>query len=233
MDYVTQIIDPPPSRTQLLLDGVRALRKPKLEGAPLLPRECLVRSAVALSASAIAAYGHACGFRREQGVPLSYPHVLAFPLQQRGRVGRGDVQRQGRTVDTGSGLLQRCMGLGHIHTHHVGAVAGQHLGDGQTNPTRRAGDQCAAPNKRLIPVDGNLAIHRFLQAHDLPGHIGRTARQKKPQAAVQGVFGARRDVDQLHGDRPAQFLGRAPRRGLLGRRGDARAAAAPDRKSVV
>lgn len=80
MDYVTQIIDPPPSRTQLLLDGVRALRKPKLEGAPLLPRECLVRSAVALSAGAIAAYGHACGFRREQGVPLSYPHVLAFPL---------------------------------------------------------------------------------------------------------------------------------------------------------
>ena len=28
MDYVTQIIDPAPSRTQLLLDGLRALRKP-------------------------------------------------------------------------------------------------------------------------------------------------------------------------------------------------------------
>ncbi|MEX5628241.1 MaoC/PaaZ C-terminal domain-containing protein [Pseudomonas marginalis] len=80
MDYVTQIIDPPPSRTRLLLDGVRALRKPKLDGAPLLPRERLVRSAVELSAAGIAAYGRACGFRREQGVPLSYPHVLAFPL---------------------------------------------------------------------------------------------------------------------------------------------------------
>ncbi|MGR3889876.1 MaoC/PaaZ C-terminal domain-containing protein [Pseudomonas sp. 1152_12] len=80
MDYVTQIIDPPPSRTRLVLDGVRALRKPKLDGAPLLPQARLVRSAVELSASGIAAYGRACDFRREQGVPLCYPHVLAFPL---------------------------------------------------------------------------------------------------------------------------------------------------------
>ena len=80
MDYVTQIIDPPPSRTRLLLDGLRALRKPALDGAPVLPRQRLVRSAVELSTAGIAAYGRACGFRREQGVPLSYPHVLAFPL---------------------------------------------------------------------------------------------------------------------------------------------------------
>lgn len=80
MDYVTQIIDPPPSRNRLLLDGLLALRKPKLEGAPTLPKARLVRSAVELIANDIAAYGRACGFRREQGVPLSYPHVLAFPL---------------------------------------------------------------------------------------------------------------------------------------------------------
>eukprot|EP01030_Chromulinospumella_sphaerica_P011498 gene11498-11292_t len=77
---VVRIIDPPPSRNRLLLDGLLAMRKPRLEGAPTLPRERLVRSAVELSAHAIAAYGRACGFRREQGVPLSYPHVLAFPL---------------------------------------------------------------------------------------------------------------------------------------------------------
>ncbi|MBC3199295.1 MaoC/PaaZ C-terminal domain-containing protein [Pseudomonas poae] len=80
MDYVTQIIDPPPSRSRLLLDGVRALRKPALDGAPRLPTQRLVRSAVELSPVGIGAYGRACGFRREQGVPLSYPHVLAFPL---------------------------------------------------------------------------------------------------------------------------------------------------------
>ncbi len=80
MDYVTQIIDPPPSRTRLLLDGARALRKPKPDGMPALPKERLVRPAVELHAADIAAYGRACGFRPEQGVPLSYPHVLAFAL---------------------------------------------------------------------------------------------------------------------------------------------------------
>ncbi|MFC6340006.1 acyl dehydratase [Pseudomonas sp. CCM 7891] len=80
MDNVTQIVDPPPSRTRLLLDGVRALRKPTFDGAPVLPGERLVRPAVELRAADITAYGRACGFRREQGVPLSYPHVLAFPL---------------------------------------------------------------------------------------------------------------------------------------------------------
>lgn len=62
MDYVTQIIDPPPSRTRLLLDGVRALRKPKLDGARLLPKERLVRAAAELSGAGIEAYGRACGF---------------------------------------------------------------------------------------------------------------------------------------------------------------------------
>ncbi|WPO00476.1 MaoC family dehydratase [Pseudomonas sp. MUP55] len=80
MDYVTQIIDPPPSRAQLLLAGARGVRKPKPDAAPVLPRERLVRPAVEVSGGAIAAYGRACGFRPEQGVPLSYPHVLAFPL---------------------------------------------------------------------------------------------------------------------------------------------------------
>ncbi len=44
------------------------------------PRSGWCAAAVGLSAAGIAAYGRACGFRREQGVPLSYPHVLAFPL---------------------------------------------------------------------------------------------------------------------------------------------------------
>lgn len=80
MEYVTQIIDPPPSRSRLLLDGMLALRKPATGDAPRLPAGRLVRPAVELRSDEIAAYGRACGFRREQGVPLSWPHVLAFPL---------------------------------------------------------------------------------------------------------------------------------------------------------
>ncbi|AZC24679.1 MaoC family dehydratase [Pseudomonas sessilinigenes] len=79
-DSAIRIIEPPPSRGQLLYDGLRGLRKPKLETAPPLPTERLVRPAVELQAAQVARYAQACGFRREHGVPLSFPHTLAFPL---------------------------------------------------------------------------------------------------------------------------------------------------------
>lgn len=79
-DSVIRIIEPPPSRGQLLYDGIRSLRKPKLEAAPKLPSERLVRPAVELQAAEIARYAQASGFRREHGVPLAFPHTLAFPL---------------------------------------------------------------------------------------------------------------------------------------------------------
>ena len=79
-DSAIRIIEPPPSRGQLLYDGIRSLRKPKLEAAPPLPAERLVRPAVELQAGDIARYAQACGFRREHGVPLAFPHTLAFPL---------------------------------------------------------------------------------------------------------------------------------------------------------
>ncbi|NMY71384.1 acyl dehydratase, partial [Pseudomonas sp. WS 5414] len=79
-DSAIRIIEPPPSRGQLLYDGIRSLRKPKLEAVPKLPSERLVRPAVELQAAEIARYAQACGFRREHGVPLAFPHTLAFPL---------------------------------------------------------------------------------------------------------------------------------------------------------
>ncbi|NBF11638.1 MaoC family dehydratase [Pseudomonas sp. Fl4BN1] len=79
-DSAIRIIEPPPSRGQLLYEGIRSLRKPKLQAPPTLPLERLVRPAVELQEAAIAGYAQACGFRREHGVPLSFPHTLAFPL---------------------------------------------------------------------------------------------------------------------------------------------------------
>ena len=79
-DTAIRIIEPPPSRGQLLYDGIRSLRKPKPDAAPQLPTERLVRPAVELKADEIARYARACGFRREHGVPLAFPHTLAFPL---------------------------------------------------------------------------------------------------------------------------------------------------------
>lgn len=80
LETAIRIIDPAPSQGQLLLDGVRSLRKPKPDAQPLLPAERLVRPAVELESQQIVRYAQACGFRREHGVPLAFPHVLAFPL---------------------------------------------------------------------------------------------------------------------------------------------------------
>jgi acyl dehydratase len=49
-------------------------------GAPL-PKTTLVRPAVALDAAHIARYAAVCGFQPHHGVPITYLHMLAFPLQ--------------------------------------------------------------------------------------------------------------------------------------------------------
>src|SRR5579872_3969065 len=79
-DSSIRIVDPPPSSARLLWDGLRSLRKPRLAGPPRLPDEHLVRPAAELASADIARYARACGFRPEHGVPLSFPHTLAFPL---------------------------------------------------------------------------------------------------------------------------------------------------------
>ncbi|MBP9714022.1 MAG: hypothetical protein KBD60_10070 [Sterolibacterium sp.] len=45
-----------------------------------LPALTLVRPSIRLEAAHIARYAELCGFKAEQGVPLTYPHMLAFPL---------------------------------------------------------------------------------------------------------------------------------------------------------
>ncbi|WP_248798619.1 MaoC family dehydratase [Pseudomonas sp. MWU13-2105] len=75
-----RLIDPPPSGARLLWLGLRSLGKPRLAGPPRLPDERLVRPAVELREADIVRYARACGFRPEHGVPLSFPHTLAFPL---------------------------------------------------------------------------------------------------------------------------------------------------------
>lgn len=48
-----------------------------------LPRAELKADGVRLHAEAIVAYGRLCGFEAGQGVPLTWPHILAFPMHLR------------------------------------------------------------------------------------------------------------------------------------------------------
>lgn len=51
-------------------------------GEAVLPQRALQREVV-LEAEAVGAYARLCGFAPEQGVPITAPHILAFPLQMR------------------------------------------------------------------------------------------------------------------------------------------------------
>ena len=52
-------------------------------GGDVLPDRRLELPAVRIDPSALADYAHVCGFRVGGELPLTYPHVLAFPLQMR------------------------------------------------------------------------------------------------------------------------------------------------------
>ncbi|AXV77919.1 MULTISPECIES: MaoC/PaaZ C-terminal domain-containing protein [Ralstonia solanacearum species complex] len=68
-----------PSAGALAWRAILSQRKGK-RGGPL-PRHVLVRQDVPLDAAHIARYAAVCGFSPAHGVPLTYPHLLGFPLQ--------------------------------------------------------------------------------------------------------------------------------------------------------
>jgi len=78
---VIERIDAPLSSAAVIGGALRGLmRSPSAE--PVLPTRALRREA-RLEAGAVADYARLCGFAPEQGVPLIWPHILAFPLQMR------------------------------------------------------------------------------------------------------------------------------------------------------
>ncbi|MFJ2438728.1 MaoC family dehydratase [Streptomyces anulatus] len=68
-----------------------ALTSPfKRAGRPdaTLPPDLLTRPAAPVAPGPLAAYGRICGFPESGALPLTYPHVLAFPLTMRLMTGR-------------------------------------------------------------------------------------------------------------------------------------------------
>lgn len=72
-------ITQPASAAAMYLEALRSSRKRPLAIAAL-PAITYVRPQVLLDARHIAGYAKICGFSAAQGVPLSYPQLLTFPL---------------------------------------------------------------------------------------------------------------------------------------------------------
>ncbi len=68
-----------PAPLRLYGAAVMTARKKTVSSARL-PDIYLVRPAVTLQAAHITRYATVCGFQAVHGVPLTYPHMLAFPL---------------------------------------------------------------------------------------------------------------------------------------------------------
>ncbi|MET4683979.1 MaoC family dehydratase [Brevundimonas faecalis] len=78
---VVERIDAPLSGAAVVGGALKSLLRGR-PGEAVLPDRALQREAV-LEASTVDAYGRLCGFTPDQGVPITWPHVLAFPLQMR------------------------------------------------------------------------------------------------------------------------------------------------------
>jgi len=61
------------------IPGVSRLPGIRKSGSTL-PELTLTRPDVGIDRAHVAAYSEVCGFRLREGVPVTYPHVLAFPL---------------------------------------------------------------------------------------------------------------------------------------------------------
>ena len=81
MTAAIERFDAPLSSAALVGGALRGMLRGK-GGEVVLPQRALRREVV-LEAEAVGAYARLCGFSSEQGVPITAPHVLAFPLQMR------------------------------------------------------------------------------------------------------------------------------------------------------
>lgn len=81
MTGMIERIDAPLSGAAVVGGALRGLLR-SAPTEPVLPTRALRREA-RLEAGAVADYARLCGFVQEQGVPLTWPHILAFPLQMR------------------------------------------------------------------------------------------------------------------------------------------------------
>lgn len=75
----TLIVDRPSSPGAVLLAGLASLAK-SAPAHPVLPGVRLVRPDLPIEAAPLADYRDLCGFDEAQGVPPTWPHLLAFPL---------------------------------------------------------------------------------------------------------------------------------------------------------
>ena len=112
------------------------------------------------------------------------------------RVFGADIQGHRLPTQARCQSLQCVGSLGYVEQHHVGAITGEHFGDGGADAARGAGDQRLLAGQRARPVPDLFGAGA--QAQHLAGDVSALRREEEAQRAFQLLVAALADVQQLH-----------------------------------
>ena len=198
----TETLDAPPTLGALYGRALLTARS----GGDTLPDRTLELAGVTIGADGVADYAHVCGFQVGGDVPLTYPHMLAFPLQMRlmtdrefplpapGMVHLRNVITQRRALEVGEPLTLQVHAerlVAHPKGAQVDLVATVSTPDGEGTWHSRStyfvrgaeADDAAQP---APPEPAPVVGDRPHAVWKVPGDIGRR------YAAVSG------DVNPIH-----------------------------------
>lgn len=198
----TETLDAPPTLGVLYGRALLTARS----GGHALPDRTLELAGTTISADAVADYAHVCGFQVGGDVPLTYPHMLAFPLQMRlmtdrefplpapGMVHLRNVITQRRALEVGEPLTLQVHAerlVAHPKGAQVDLVANVRTPDGEVTWHSRStyfvrGAQADDASEPAPPEPAPAAGDRPHAVWKVPGDIGRR------YAAVSG------DVNPIH-----------------------------------
>ena len=199
----TVILESLPPPAKLYGRALQGIFK-RAEGVAELPPLRLVRPSVALDPEQIGRYARVCGFIPEQGVPVTFPHVMAFPLHlmlltdpafpwpAMGLVHVSNSVRLRRTLHSGQALRIEV---------ESGALVAHDKGQAFTLHTRiyRGGE--AVWDADSVYLKRGVAGHRHAsapQADTTPPALVREARWQLPAQLGRDYAKASGDFNPIH-----------------------------------
>jgi acyl dehydratase len=184
---------------------LRAARRGRRHPGGDLPAEVLDRAGVQVDVGHLAAYARVCGYRLDDPLPATYPHLLGFPLQLRLLTGPGfplaamglvhvrNVVSQTRALRVGEELGVR-VHAERLRPHPKGAqvdlvtevgAGGEQVWSGRSTYLARGAEAAGSPGD-----DGRPEVP------DLPG--AAYARWRVPADAGRRYAAVSGDVNPIH-----------------------------------
>ena len=120
------------------------------------------------------------------------------------RILGADIQGHGASTQARRQRLQRIGCLWHIEQHHLGAITGEHFGDGGTDAARGPCDQRFLAGQRARPVPDLFTAGA--EPQHLAGNVSALRREEEAQRAFQLLLATLADIEQLHAPAATNFL---------------------------